>query len=128
MRSRGRGFLFVAVVALHPAHSQPVDDAGVNYRDFRSMAGLRLVGSASREGTAIRLTPAKEQRSGGMWLEQKQPVSAGFDTEFAFQLTRKGGLGPGADGIAFVIQNNSISELNKAYCVAEYCRLVRLER
>ena len=112
MRCRCRGFLFVAVIALNPAHAQSVPDAeSVNYRDFRSMAGLRLVGSADREGTAIRLTPAKEQRSGGMWLERKQPVSAGFDTEFVFQLTKTGGLGPGADGLAFVIQNNSIKEL-----------------
>ena len=114
MRCQARDVLLVVIVALIPAHPQTVGDAdteAINYRDFRSIAGLRLVGSARQEGTVIRLTPAKEQRSGGMWLEQKQPVSAGFETEFTFQLTKTGGLGPGADGIAFVIQNNSIGEL-----------------
>jgi hypothetical protein len=115
MRCRARCFLVVAVVALSRVLPQTVSDENnreaINYQDFRSIAGLRLVGSARQEGTAVRLTPAKEQRSGGMWFEQKQPVSAGFDTEFAFRLTQKGGLGPGADGIAFVIQNNSIKEL-----------------
>ena len=115
MRCRVRHLLLVVIVALNPAHPQTVDDTdtreAVNYRDFRSIVGLRLVGSARQEGTVIRLTPAKEQRSGGMWFAQKQRVSAGFDTEFTFQLTKKGGLGPGADGIAFVIQNNSINEL-----------------
>jgi len=46
-----------------------------------------------------------------VWFEHKQPVAAGFDTEFTFRFTKRGGLGPGADGIAFVIQNKSTAEL-----------------
>ncbi len=66
---------------------------------------LNLVGDAALQGEVIRLTPAKHDRSGAAWLREKQPVGSGFDTSFEFQLTKPGGLGHGADGFAFVIQN-----------------------
>jgi hypothetical protein len=33
-------------------------------------------------------------------------VGSGFETTFQFQLTHQGGLGHGADGFAFVLQNS----------------------
>ena len=44
--------------------------------------------------------------AGAFWFERKQIINAGFDTAFQFQLTEQGGLGPGADGFAFVLQNS----------------------
>jgi hypothetical protein len=76
------------------------------FRDFSSTAGLRLAGSAQRVRKVLRLTAAERHLAGAIWFEQKQTVSAGFDTAFQFQLTGQGGLGPGADGFAFVIQNS----------------------
>jgi hypothetical protein len=76
------------------------------FRDFSSAAGLRMVGSARSNGPVLRLTTADRHLAGAAWYEHRVPVSTGFDTEFQFQLTRRGGLGPGADGLAFVLQNS----------------------
>jgi hypothetical protein len=54
----------------------------------------------------LRLTPAARHLAGAVWFERKQIVNAGFETAFNFQLTGQGGLGPGADGFAFVLQNS----------------------
>ena len=67
---------------------------------------LRLVGSAELTGKVLRLTPAKRHQAGAAWFEAKQIVSSGFTSSFEFQLTQQGGLGPGADGFAFVLQNS----------------------
>jgi hypothetical protein len=80
--------------------------AAIRFEDFASTAGLSLVGDASVYGKTLRLTPAKGDRSGAAWFREKQPVASGFETSFQFQLTRQGGLGHGADGFAFVIQNS----------------------
>jgi hypothetical protein len=67
---------------------------------------LRLVGSAVLNGKMLRLTPAERHMAGAAWFEEKLTVSGGFETSFEFQLTGQGGLGPGADGFAFVLQNS----------------------
>jgi Legume lectin domain len=42
---------------------------------------------------------------GASWFLEKQQVADGFEAVFRFQITNTGGLGPGADGLAFVLQN-----------------------
>jgi len=79
--------------------------AAIHFEDFASTQGLSLVGDARVSGKVLRLTPAERDRSGAVWFREKQPVGSGFDTTFQFQLTRQGGLGHGADGFAFVMQN-----------------------
>lgn len=81
------------------------------FQDFSSTQGLQLVSDASKAGRALRLTQAKDFKSGAAWFSQKQPVAGGFETEFQFQLTAQGGLGDGADGFAFVLQNSSANAL-----------------
>lgn len=76
------------------------------FTDFSSTAGLRLAGSAKAADRVLRLTPAERDQAGAVWFERKQIVSAGFETAFQFQLTDRGGIGPGADGLAFVLQNS----------------------
>lgn len=73
--------------------------------------GLQLVGDARLVNGVLRLTPAKNDQHGAAWRDRKVHVRAGFDTSFRFQFTEQGGLGNGADGIAFVIQNNGPREL-----------------
>jgi hypothetical protein len=80
--------------------------AAIRFEDFASHPGLKLAGDAAVSGKALRLTPARGNRSGAVWLVEKQPVGSGFDTSFEFRLTRQGGLGHGADGFAFVLQNS----------------------
>jgi len=67
---------------------------------------LRLVGSAELTGKVLRLTLAERHKAGAAWFEAKQIVSSSFTSSFEFQLTQPGGLGPGADGFAFVLQNS----------------------
>jgi hypothetical protein len=76
-----------------------------------STSGLRLVGSATLTGKVLRLTPAERHMAGAAWFEEKQIISGGFVSRFEFQLTRQGGLGPGADGFAFVLQNSGPNAL-----------------
>jgi hypothetical protein len=80
--------------------------AALRFEDFASIRGLSLVGDAAVPGKTLRLTPAKGDRSGAVWFSEKQPVASGFETTFQFQLTHPGGLGHGADGFAFVLQNS----------------------
>ena len=80
--------------------------AAIRFDDFASAQQLTLVGDAELTGGTLRLTPAKGDRSGAAWFREKQPVGSGFETTFQFQLTHPGGLGHGADGFAFVIQNS----------------------
>ena len=79
--------------------------AAIRFQEFSASPELSLVGDAAVAGTKLRLTRAKHDRSGAAWFRDKQPVASGFDTAFQFQLTRQGGLGHGADGFAFVLQN-----------------------
>jgi len=67
---------------------------------------LNLAGSARLEGKALRLTPAERHLAGAAWLRDRQIAGNGFETEFEFRLSEAGGLGGGADGFAFVLQNS----------------------
>src|SRR5438046_1178898 len=76
----------------------------IRFSDFASAHGLRLVGDAAVSGgKVLQLTPAWPNRSGAVWFGEKQHVGSGFETSFEFRLRRQGGLGPGADGFAFVL-------------------------
>lgn len=84
-----------------------------NYSDFSSIAGIGLEGDAIHipAENRIRLTPAVVSQAGAAWYtKEKVPVVSGWETVFEFQISDTGSLG-GADGIAFVIQNDSVSAL-----------------
>lgn len=68
---------------------------------------LDVQGDARLEKRHVRLTRAKNNEAGAVWLKSKQFVRGGFDTLFTFRFTDQGGLGNGADGLAFVIQNSA---------------------
>jgi len=82
------------------------EGAEIRFEDFASAQELTMVGDAAVTGKTLRLTSAKGDQSGAAWFHDKQPVGAGFDSTFQFQMTQQGGLGHGADGFAFVIQNS----------------------
>jgi hypothetical protein len=86
--------------------------AAIRFDSFHAIEGLRLVGDSTvSDGKILRLTPARNDRSGAAWLVDKQPVGSGFETTFQFRLTHQGGLGQGADGFAFVLQNSGPAAL-----------------
>ena len=74
------------------------------YNDFRAPSLLIFQGDTELVAGRARLTSAERSKAGGMWFSTKQPVKDGFGTSFQFQLTDPGTFG--ANGLAFVIQNN----------------------
>lgn len=98
-------FLRVAGVVVVLILATPAVTA-IRFENFESTSGLSFAGDAAVFGARLRLTEAKENRSGAVWYRVKQPVASGFETTFEFQLTQPGGMGRGADGFAFVVQNS----------------------
>lgn len=98
------------------------DDATptISYPNFSDTSGLNLVGAAAapvttNDGSVLRLTPALDVQAGGAWYSnEKQYVSAAFETTFSFRLHAGSDGGDGSDGFAFVIQNVSPTELRGA--------------
>lgn len=74
---------------------------------------MELIGNAKIFKDVVRLTSSVENQSGALWSKSSVPVSYGFETNFKFRFSN--GVNnqheethfPGADGIAFVIQNSS---------------------
>jgi subtilisin-like proprotein convertase family protein len=78
------------------------------YPDFSSTAGLALGGTAASVTNVLRLNPAVESSIGSAWYGDKQNAAGGFETTFTFAISDIGsrpGIPPGADGIAFSVQN-----------------------
>jgi len=97
-----------------PPESSPALPA-IRFENFMFTDGLSLVGDARlSRGDAwrgdrphnVRLTPSSPNKSGAIWIREKQAVASGFETTFQFQLTDQGGFPSGADGFAFVLQNS----------------------
>lgn len=66
-------------------------------------------GNATTTSGALRLTASTSSQRGSAWFKTLEPVKYGFTTSFQFKFT--GASSPPADGIAFVIQNSSLSAL-----------------
>jgi hypothetical protein len=60
----------------------------------------------------LQLTPNSTYQGGSAWFQTPQPVSSPFSTTFTFQLNPA----QGADGIAFLIQNSSLTALGPTGC------------
>lgn len=89
-----------------------------NYPNFSSIAGIGLEGDAIHitipTEERIRLTSSPlEMQAGAAWYTTQVSVVSGWETVFEFQIT---GLdeSTGADGLAFVIQNEKVSALGGA--------------
>ncbi|MCX7909308.1 MAG: T9SS type A sorting domain-containing protein [Ignavibacteria bacterium] len=87
------------------------DFSEFDFPTFENPTKLIFVGSAAKVGKWIQLTPPMVNNSGAIWYSDPIPVISGFRTEFSFRVrngsnnTCKDISIPGADGIAFVIQN-----------------------
>ena len=79
--------------------------SGFEFTDFSSNAGLSLLRDAGRHKKELRLTGASPAQVGAAWFEARQPVQSGFETTFTFRLTSQDFEQGGADGLAFVVQN-----------------------
>src|ERR1019366_9194600 len=93
----------LAVVLLYAGAAAAGD---FEFPDFASTHDLFLVVNAHRTKKVLRLTDAYDFQVGAAWFQVKQPVSEGFDTTFTFQFTDQDRHHGGADGLAFVVQND----------------------
>jgi hypothetical protein len=91
--------VLVSAALTHTLHGQTF-----TFSDFSVTAGLIMNGSAAQSGNVLRVTPATSSQAGSCWVQSPMSVAAGFDTTFTFQITQPSV--PGADGFAFVIQND----------------------
>ena len=80
----------------------------LEFADFSPPTGMQLLGSAGITGDALRLTPALGDQAGFAWYGARVPVSGSFTSDFRFSLTEAAGLGGGADGLTFAIQNAGV--------------------
>jgi hypothetical protein len=83
------------------------DRKTIDYPDFNSAGTeLALLRNAVLLGNRLRLTPNSNTTQGEAWFRLRQPVAAGFTTSFGLHLNKPAtAFGPGADGVAFIIQN-----------------------
>lgn len=107
------GISIYGVVEISARAKTVGDPAGFTYEKFDSAAGLILQGESQLVASCLMLTPALGGR-GGAWRDTKQSVRDGFSTTFQFQITKRGSAG--ADGMTFVIQNNTAPGLGYPGC------------
>ncbi len=100
-----------------PAFAQQV----ISFPDFSSTTGLNCNGNASvsgacrNAGNVLTLTDANGSEAGSAWFSNPSnqagsiSLANGFTTNFQFRFTN--GSTPPADGLAFVIQNTSLTAL-----------------
>ena len=81
------------------------------YSDFSSIDGLTLVGMAAQSGNKLRVTPAANTQVGAAWQTAKQSVQEGFQTTFQFRISDPDMGFNGADGFAFVVQNDRVDAM-----------------
>jgi hypothetical protein len=87
------------------------------YKDFTSDAKIFKTGYTYRDGNRLRLTSTNQNLRGAFWRAEKLSVGKSFSTEFKFNFSSGSNNSctdnstPGADGIAFVIQNSTINAL-----------------
>ncbi|MGB0984780.1 MAG: L-type lectin-domain containing protein [Saprospiraceae bacterium] len=76
------------------------------YDEFKVTKKLKLIGNAKFIDGGIRLTPASPWQRGACWYREKVAVAKGFTIEFQMKISKSDLTQGGADGIAFVIQND----------------------
>lgn len=107
INSLGESDIFVMKLS-----TESCDETAFNYNSFKQINNLNLIKDARLSDSTITLTPADYWKRGAVWHTGKIPVKKGFTTEFSFRISDGENRFSeeeysGADGIAFVIQNNS---------------------
>lgn len=98
---------FVAIIF----YRSDCDITEFDFPTFENPAKIIYVGNAVKVNDYIQLTPPSVNKSGAIWYADPIPVISGFRTEFSFRIrngsnnTCQDNSIPGADGIAFVVQN-----------------------
>jgi len=106
--SRGRrSSTALGIAGILIAASSGFVRADFDYPNFNSVVGLTLNGDAAQSGSVLVVAPNLEGQAGSAWrTTAKAHLSAGFDTTFTFRMATDG-----ADGMAFVIQDDATTAL-----------------
>lgn len=109
-RTRATELIIAAAAGLaFLAMSLPEAQANFTYTDFSNPAGLTTNGTAATMGTSMLIvTPTGLSQAGSVWHTAKEAVGT-FTTSFDFAVSHINGVG--ADGFAFVIQNQALNAL-----------------
>ncbi|MCK5740581.1 MAG: T9SS type A sorting domain-containing protein, partial [Chlorobi bacterium] len=89
------------------------------YPEFSYLEKLNMIDSRSTDSSVV-LTWDKPKQAGAVWRNHRVPVKNGFYTKFRFRLSNgnnvdsEDGSLPGADGIAFVVQNSDPNAIGKS--------------
>jgi hypothetical protein len=89
----------------------------VEYPRFTNAGGLSFSGNSQIVSQKVKLTGNSEFEAGSLWSIRPIPVNDNFTSEFSFSMTEginegnHDGSYPGADGIAFVIQDRGYEAL-----------------
>jgi len=77
-----------------------------NYDDFADVSDWVFNGSATQNGNRLLLTPSSGSQRGSAWLNGRVMLDddGSFNAQFAFAISN--GSSDGADGLAFVLQND----------------------
>jgi len=102
-------YAVVCTVCLVLAISASPLFAQIVFNDFSNVGNLARNGSAVQSSNVLRITPAFSNQVGSAWYVNRQPQTNGFSTTLNFRFTNP--TNPPADGIAFVIQNSTISAI-----------------
>ncbi len=106
-RTRMCGALSAVPVALAAGSAEAAFT--FSYPDFSSTGGLTLVSAAVQSGDTLSITPPAVNQGGAVYRTGKVNVDGGFESTFTFSITDV--VGPGSDGLAFIIQNDSQAAL-----------------
>ncbi len=105
------------ILELKPIIKDTCDETEFNYFSFHGDEDIVNLANSSRYSNLIRLTKSEVSRIGAIWYKFPLPVKNGFETEFKFKISNGYNAEmadsslPGADGIAFVIQNSDLSAI-----------------
>lgn len=95
-------------------------DNSFEFVNFLSEYGLKKIGNISNHNNRFYLTESKAMQKGAVWFKDKANYTNGFVVEFAFRVNEgvtdeiDDGSLPGADGLAFILQNYSDSAIGES--------------
>jgi legume-like lectin family protein len=85
----------------------------ISYPDFSSVAGLQLNGTAAQNGSELEMTTPVGGEQASAYSTTPVDVTQSFSTSFELSMSNSNSMYP-ADGIAFLLQSDSISAVSNA--------------
>ena len=103
----------ILCAALFAASPSIAASQSFQYLDFTGATGLQFVERGAINGAILRvhdeIAPSGPTNRGAVWRDTPVAVAGGFDTTFVININENGGPSGGGDGMAFVIQNESVA-------------------